>query len=445
MKRLPALFLLPILVFGQELAWPPKLPGGKLVDSGSSPKLLKISSKLRSGVTVAKVAPLVDFLYYPAQGYPGNPWSVWGESLCWGEKYYSSIGDHKGPEGNSFLYEYDAKARKIRVLADLRRVLGLPKGHYTPGKIHSRIDMGKDGWLYYSTHRGSTRVTTTKHHFKGGWILRTHPDTAKTEIVSHAPLPMQTLPASVLDPDSMIFYAGTADGDYKNNRIQFLAYDLKRRKVLYSDDNGFSRYAIFAKSTGLLYFHDGRSTPGQTEGPRSLARFDPSRPGKPSSIGARLGLRAATGELSTGKVYTIDHDELWEFDVRTETARSLGASAVASKTYTTSIDADHFTNRYLYYVPGAHGGAELDGSPLVQYDLKTRTRKVICFLHPYLYDKFGFIPLGTFGSAVSPKGDKVYVTWNGNRGTPREKLGSRAKFNTCGMTVVHIPPQERRP
>ena len=131
MKRLSALFLLPVLVFGQELSWPPKLPGGKLVDSGSSPKLLKISSKLRSGVTVAKVAPLVDFLYYPAQDYPGNPWSVWGESLCWGEKYYSSIGDHKGPEGNSFLYEYDAKARKIRVLADLRRVLGLdiPESH----------------------------------------------------------------------------------------------------------------------------------------------------------------------------------------------------------------------------------------------------------------------------------------------------------------------------
>ena len=136
---------------------------------------------------------------------------------------------------------------------------------------------------------------------------------------------------------------------------------------------------------------------------------------------------------------------MWEFDVKTETARLLGPAAVAGKTYTTSIDADHKTNRYLYYVPGSHGGAELDGTPLVQYDLKTRSRKVICFLHPYHYDKYDFIPLGTFGSAVSPEGDKVYVTWNGNRGTPREKLGGRARFNTCGMTVVHIPADERLP
>jgi len=81
----------------------------------------------------------------------------------------------------------------------------------------------------------------------------------------------------------------------------------------------------------------------------------------------------------------------------------------------------------------------------VQYDLKTRTRKVICFLHPYHYDRCGFVPLGTFGSAVSPDGDKVYITWNGNRGTARKDLGRRVRFNTCGLTVVHIPASERKP
>ena len=446
MKTLIPLFItLALTVSAQDLSWPPKLPGGKAIDSGSSPALLKPGPNLRPGVKIAKTAPRIDFLYYPGQDYPGNPWSVWGESLCVGGKYYSAIGDHKGPEGNSFLYEYDSATGKIRILADLRKILKLPAGHYTPGKIHSRIDLGQDGWLYYSTHRGSTRVTTPKHHFKGGWILRTHPATAKTEIVAHAPLPMQTLPASVLDPRRMIFYAGTADGDYRNKRIQFLAYDTAKRKVLYSDDNGFSRYAIFSASSGRLYYHDGSSTPGQTTGPRQLVCFDPAKPGKPRPINARVGLRAATQELANGKVYTIDHNELWEFDCKTETALSLGPAAVASKTYTTSIDADHKTGRYLYYIPGAHGGAEKDGTPLVQYDLKTRTRKVLCFLHPYHYDRCGFIPLGTFGSAVSPEGDKVYITWNGNRGTDRKDLGQRARFNTCGMTVVHIPATERKP
>ena len=178
---------LPAIALAQDLQWPPLLPGGKNIDSGSSPKLFQPGSNLRPGVKIAKTAPRIDFLYYPGQNYPGNPWSVWGESLCVGDKYYSAIGDHKGPEGNAFLYEYDSKTKKIRMLADMRKVLKLPAGHYTPGKIHSRIDLGKGGWLYYSTHRGSTRVTTAKNHFKGGWILRTHPLTGKTEIVVHAP------------------------------------------------------------------------------------------------------------------------------------------------------------------------------------------------------------------------------------------------------------------
>jgi hypothetical protein len=436
---------LAITVIAQELQWPPRLPGGNSIDSGTSPKLLQPKPSLRRGVKIAKTAPRIDFLYYPGQNYSGNPWSVWGESLCVGDKYYSAIGDHKAIDGNAFLFVFDSKTKKMRLLAELRKVLKRPAGHYTPGKIHSRIDLGKDGWLYYSTHRGSTRVTTRANHFTGGWILRTHPGTGKTEIVAHAPLPMQTMPASVLDPQRMIFYAGTADGDYKTKRIQFLAYDVARRKVIYSDDNGFSRYAIFAKSTGRLYFHDGRSTPGQTTGARQLVCFDPAKPGKPRPVNARVGLRAATQELDSGKAYTIDHNELWEFDTKTETARLLGDASVGSKTYTTSIDADHKTGRFVYYVPGSHGGSEQDGTPLVQFDLKTRTRKVICFLHPYHYDRCGFVPLGTFGSAVSPAGDKVYITWNGNRGTARQNLGRRVRFNTCGLTVVHIPASERKP
>ena len=150
-------------------------------------------------------------------------------------------------------------------------------------------------------------------------------------------------------------------------------------------------------------------------------------------------------ETPDGLVYTIDHDALWVFNTRTEKAKLLGASAVASKTYTTSIDADMKTGRYLYYVPGAHGGSEKDGTPLVQYDIKTGTRKVIVFLHPALYESFGYIPVGTFGSAVSPEGDKVYITWNDNRGTRKEDLNKRVRFNTCALTVVHIPEAERRP
>src|SRR5688500_11163275 len=147
-----------------DVAYPPALPGGEAVVTDTSPDFLKRPDTLREGVAVATAPPTVDFLYYPGQTYPGKPWSNWGDSLAINGKYYSAIGDHlaigaKGDgshgTGRALVYEYDPAAKAMRVLADTTKVLALPAGHYTPGKIHSRIDMGSDGRLYVATHRGT--------------------------------------------------------------------------------------------------------------------------------------------------------------------------------------------------------------------------------------------------------------------------------------------------
>ena len=114
----------------------------------------------------------------------------------------------------------------------------------------------------------------------------------------------------------------------------------------------------------------------------------------------------------------------------------ISDSPIASQSYITSIDADH-TGRYLYYSPGAHGKAPEDGTALVQFDTRTRKRKVIAFLAPFLSKKYGYTPIGTFGTTLSPKGDRVYMTWHGNR--------TGGRWDSCAMTVVHIPESERRP
>lgn len=449
MKRivfsLAVVFFLGSHLSAQELAWPPKLSSGKAVASGTSPTLLVPTTQLNPGTKIAKTAPVVDFAYYHGQAYPGNPWSVWGESLVVGDEYYSAIGDHTAPGGNAFVYRYNAKTKELKQVVDVRSVLKMPEGHYTPGKIHSRLDLGSDGWLYFSTHRGSTRTTVPKNHYKGDWILRYHPVSGKTEIVAHAPLPNQCLPTGFLDPDRLIFYSGTADGDYKVKGVKFLAYDIKSRKVLYTDNYGPHRCAIFAKSTGRFYFHGNTESRGGSRSNAQLVRFDPENPGPPQPIDAVVGLRGASDETSDGYVYTVNNGEIWQFNTKTEKAVSLGHAEVGSQTYIASIDIDPKTNRYLYFVAGAHGGGQRDGSPLVQFDIKTKTSKVICFLNPYCYAKYGYIPMGTYGSAVSPEGDKVYITWNGNYGTKKENLGKRIRFNACAMTVVHIPESERQP
>ena len=178
---------------------------------------------------------------------------------------------------------------------------------------------------------------------------------------------------------------------------------------------------------------------------KNLVRFDPRQPGPPTQIDARIGLRSATIETTRGLVYTVDGDNLWEFNTRNEQATHLGSAVVGEQTYITSLDIDPHTQRYLYYIAGAHGGSHRDGSPLVQFDIRTRRRKVIAFLHPFCHERFGYIPLGTYALAVSPGGERVYVTWNGNRGTTQTTSAGKPRFNTCALTVIHIPEMERLP
>jgi hypothetical protein len=415
------------------VSYPPTLAEGQEIVTDRSPDFLMPVGPLAEGVTVAQTPPTIDFLYYPGQNYPGNPWSVWGQGSALAGKYYSSIGDHLAPAGNAFVYEYDAGTKKLRRLMETRGLLAPPDGHYAPGKIHSRLDLGADGWLYFSTHRGSTRVTTDQYHYKGDWVLRCHPVTGAAEIVMHAPVPKHCIPTSMLDPERLIFYGGTAPGTGGDeNGIQFFACDVRAKKLIYSGGDGPARCIAFAKSTGRVYF-----TPSKGE---TLMRFDPAKGGAPEPIAATLPMRAASAETPQGVIYAVSSGgegkgaQLSAFHTRTERVEPLGPAGVGSQQYITSLEADS-TGRYLYYIPGAHGGADRDGTPVVQFDTQTRQRKVIAFLHPFYQTKYGCALKGTYSAVLDPRGDKLYVTWNANR-------GSRA-WDTCALTVIHIPASER--
>lgn len=420
---------------GADATYPPKLPGGAAHRTDTSPVFLQAAASLKDGVQIAKTPPTVDFLYFPGQNYEGKPWSNWGDSLAVSGKYYASIGDHLAPAGNAFVYEYDPATRRFRELLNLKQLLQLPEGHYAPGKIHSRLDLGDDGWLYCSTHRGSTKVTSDAYHYTGDWIVRCHPQSGQAEVVVRAPVEKHCIPTSVLDPQRLIFYGGTAPGEQAPEQgILFFAYDLANRKLLYSGAEGPARYMIFAKSTGRVYYLAGKNDEGD------LMRFDPAV-AKPVKIPGALGLRAATQETPQGIVYTVssgqgkDDATIYAFDVKTEKITALGPAAVGDQAYIASLDADP-SGRYLYYVPGAHGGSERDNSAVVQYDVLKKTRKVIAFLHPFYADAIGCTLKGTYSTAVDPAGDKLYITWNANRGHPKS-------WDTCALTVIHIPESER--
>ena len=413
---------------------PPSLPGGVTVVTDSSPEFLQGPPGIRPEVEIAETPPTIDFLFYPEQTYQAE-WSAWGEGLAVNGKYYSAIGDHASPHGNSFVYEYNPLTKQIRTVVDLQQVLGLPDTDYTPGKIHSRIDMGSDGWLYFATYRGSPDGTTDAYNYNGDWIIRWHPLTEQTEIVAQGVGGKRTIGMSWLDPGRLIFHGLSEAGDptdpLQNPHDIYFAHDLQTNTTLYTGDAGSARCFLLSSSTGRAYYPDYDYTPGG----RKLVRWDPAT-GLATKLDVSVGdLRGASPESPDGIIYVIEFDgTIWAFDTTTETAEEIGSALIGDSTnYAwSSIDFDP-TGRYLYLVPGTKGRATLDGSAVVQYDLQTNKKKVLAFLYPFYQDNYSFTPIASFGSAVSEDGKLLYVTWHGND----DNIAVR--YETCGMMVIHIP------
>jgi hypothetical protein len=426
----PAALLLASAAHAQyPLPYPPVLPGGKDVVTDTSPAFLKAPPDLRAGITVARTPPAIDFMFYPGQDHPGGPWTVWGKGSVVDGVYYSAIGDHLGPRGTAKIYRYDPPAKKLRELADVGKFLvsqgAIPAGmNYVPGKIHTRLMMGRDGWLYYGTHRGREETCDDRHGYRGDWILRTHPESGKTEMIAAQPVAKHSIPAGFIDPKRMIFYGGTSPGlDAPNQKGQFLAFDLLERKILKVADGGFIRNAIFSDSTGRVYWDAQMYDPGTN-------LITPSE--------APEFVRSVTAETPQGIVYGTCALEcnLWAFHVKSGRLEQLGFGAAGKETYTASMDADP-TGRYLYYVPGAHGGTSKDGTPVLQFDTRTRRIKVIAFLDAFYFEKYGYHPDGTYSTVLDAQGATLYVTWNGMR------RGHPGSWESCALMAIHIPESER--
>ena len=83
---------------------------------------------------------------------------------------------------NALVVEYDPAKKTFRTICEIKKTLQLKEGMYVPGKIHTTLTMGSDGWLYFGTHRGAVNITSTAQGYNGDWILRCHPESGKSEI-----------------------------------------------------------------------------------------------------------------------------------------------------------------------------------------------------------------------------------------------------------------------
>jgi len=141
-----------------------------------------------------------------------------------------------------------------------------------------------------------------------------------------------------------------------------------------------------------------------------------------------------------GMIYAMTAPgQLFRFDPEKQTIKNLGPNFLTgSYTAAMAISPD---DRFLYFVPGAHGGAARVSVPIVQYEIATGKRKVLAFLTDVLRDKLDYHTGGTYNVQMSNDGQTLFVTFNG-AAVVSEGERQRA-FGLTSVMAVHIPAQER--
>jgi len=155
-------------------------------------------------------------------------------------------------------------------------------------------------------------------------------------------------------------------------------------------------------------------------------------------------MRSSTREARDGSVYgtTQGTGQLFRYRPARDELEMLGP-AWQRGDYVTVCELSP-DERFLYYLPGAHGGAFRQGTPVVQYEIATGRRKVLAFLARAFEQAHNYVPAGTYGMKVSADGGTLYVNFNGHAADGTRPAHMRPNgFALCSFAAIHIPASER--
>lgn len=405
-----------------------------------------------SGIALARVAPVVEFGILPGQFQPVKLWSNWGDAAFLNGNFYASTGDHVAPYGTSYVYKVDPRQKAMELVVDFNKAANLTdRSKYAPGKIHCPIMDGGDGWLYFFGYRGG--APKAEWGYVGDPLLRYNANVGVTENLGPV-IPHNSVACSVIHtPSRTIYVLGASAETMPNRRDQFYAWNIDERKMIFAGGpEPLIARAMLAAADGRVYYSAARPGTGREadkskkgdkgEPPVSvLAKYDP-KSNKATLTDIRLPgdgvLRAASRPSSQGIIYGFSKDGvIFSFDTMTEQVKEITEATFAGPGYTavTKLDA---TDRYLYYIPSAHGNSRQHGSAVFQLDTKTGQRKILAFLNEYIRKQLNYNLGGTFGIALNDDGSQLFICWNG-----RPVGGKDDNFGQCSVMVVHIPEAER--
>jgi len=449
------LLALPAGVLAQEAApFPPPLPGAKNgVATLKSDLFLEVPANVQAArkdegtadFIVAKTAPTLTLAYHGDLGPDAvnrRLWSSWGDiCLARDGKVYVAIGDHGndvGGDARCFLYVWDPAKQTLTQIVDMNKLIPQKAGQPAWSKVHAKIDEGPDGIIYFSCtlndgNRASQPTYKWNEELPGGQLYQYDPKTGKAGVFASLP-PKRCTATSLLDRERGIWWCNLEAGP---NGLWGL--DLKTKKVVYQAPEGsmqFNRNFALGRD-GSIYFNGEGGLWKYDAASKQLSKTR-------TSFGDSPGLRASTAESKDGHIYgtTYKTGQLFRYTPAKDELKLYGPGW-AKGDYVTVCELSP-DEKYVYYLPGAHGKAWQQGTPVIQYEVATGKRKVLAFLAKACDQELGYVPAGTYGMKVSADGSTLYVNFNGHpadrqRPAKMKPIG----FGLCAFAAIAIPQSER--
>lgn len=413
------------------------------------------------GVTIARQAPSVDFVVIPvepryfsrpdAEGLPDGLWTSWGQGTYLPEKkkLYAAIGNHIYFRAQAHLVEFDSRTSEVRTLPEINASIGRKRTDFGDGKIHGYVDEYNGPQLYFMTYWCEYPEPSPDHFSKGydgGHLLSYNVETGKLRDLG-TPLPRTSWPYHRMDRTRGRLFAVGALGE-------FLCYDINSRSTIWSGYpppgiTWHERSMLVDEVTGCAY-----STNFSKSDPEAhMVRYDP-RTNRFTQMKSSVPENAENGlidqmrantqrRLSDGSYLCVTRGgELFKFFPDEDRIEDLGLCfpAKATQLYTAAMTLSP-DGHFVYYIPGSHGSAHHLGTALMQYDVRTGGRKVIAFLHPFLYRELGYVAAGTFSLNMDETGGRLFVVMNGAFADLKSETGD--VFGDPSILVVHVPESER--
>jgi hypothetical protein len=360
-------------------------------------------------------SPSISMAIYPRPDRPAgssNPWSQWGQGLVLSDgRFLSAIGDHRGADGNSYLFVYEPRENELVRFSDVWSVVGHQPGSWGYGKVHGQIVKGRCHTAYLATYWGSRTDLRYGDGYRGDVLLEL--DTSTLELRSlGVPVEEQGIPSLAGSAKRGLVFGEAVDPRASENAGRdtgaFFVFDTELEEVVDRFDD--PKHSLFRN---VLVDQRGNAYIAGADG--ALLRYDAATR-KLAETGIQLPgggpLRASTLAAPDGTVYGVTEAEPNRFFALAPdgTVRPLGSA----RGYTASMALDPDGSRF-FYVPSAHGDSFEQDTPVISVDTDTGAQSVVARLNPLAEDQLGLTLNGSYDVAFDKRRNRLFVGLNAGK------------------------------